>query len=83
MVSSRWSISSPHKLTGKTVLAGSIADDEIGPTIYEHYLPSALEQGRFVPKPDPIIAGHGLGDVQAAVTRLKGGISASKLVVTL
>lgn len=65
------------------IFGDTLADNEIGPMIYDEYLGTALEQGSFVPAPEPQIVGHGLEHVQPALDLLKQGVSARKLVVTL
>ena len=47
------------------------------------WLAKALEEGRMLPKPDPLVLGHGLESVQQALDTLRKGVSATKLVVTL
>lgn len=65
------------------MLAGSIADDAIGPAIYKDFLPMALKTGQIKPRPKAVVVGHGLEVIQGAVNKLRKGVSASKLVVTL
>ena len=60
-----------------------ISGHEIATVIYEKFLPKALEDGTIKPKPDPLIIGKGLEHVQAGIDKLKAGISAAKVVVTL
>lgn len=67
----------------RTVLATTITDDEVGPAIYQGFLPKALEKGCFVAKPDALVAGHGLENIQTGVDLLKEGVSAKKVVVTI
>ena len=61
----------------------TLADNEVGPMIYDEFLPAALEQGTFVASPEPQVVGQGLEHVQTALDLLKEGVSAKKLVVTL
>ena len=58
-------------------------DTELGPAMFESFLPQALATGRIVAAPPPLIAGHGLNAIQPAFERQKQGVSAAKLVVTL
>lgn len=67
----------------KGVFATSIAKNEVGPAVFNEFVTQALEQGTFLVKPEPEIVGEGLGSVQEGIDRLKKGVSASKLVVTL
>lgn len=67
-------------------LVGSSAifneDNDVGPYIWRKYLPKALENGKIVPQPDPLIVGEELRSVQAALDRQKKGVSARKVIVT-
>lgn len=64
-----WGSMSRHSLVGKTV--------------FEDFLPGALEDGRFVPAPKAEVVGKGLENVQKAIDILRKGVSAKKLVVSL
>lgn len=66
-----------------TVFATTIKNNSIGAAIMQGYLPGALQDGSFVPWPAPTVIGHGLEQIQDGLDRLKQGVSASKLVVTL
>ncbi len=59
----------------------SLVNFKIGASVWRRYLPEALEQGKFVAKPDPVIIKGGAGQFQGAMDRLKAGVSAQKLVV--
>ncbi len=52
-------------------------------TVFADFLEPALAQGRFVPSPAPLVAGHSLGDLPQAMARLRQGVSGQKIVVTL
>lgn len=65
------------------VLAGTIADNEVGQMLYRDYLPVALESKVFKPTPDPLVTGHGLEAIQAGLDRVREGLSGQKVVVTL
>ncbi|KAI2621294.1 GroES-like protein [Hypoxylon sp. NC1633] len=74
----------PEGLQAKMVFGSSLKDNEVGPIIYEKFLPAALAQNKFKCLPSPHIAGHGLEAVQDAIDKGKqGGVSAKKLVVLL
>ena len=47
------------------------------------YLPAALQQGKLLAKPDPLAMGVGLKDIQNGVDRIRDGVSAQKLVVSM
>jgi NADPH:quinone reductase-like Zn-dependent oxidoreductase len=57
--------------------------DNVAPAIFNDYLPKALEQGKFLAKPDPLVVGTGLEFVQKGMDRVKEGYSARKVVVKL
>jgi NADPH:quinone reductase-like Zn-dependent oxidoreductase len=67
----------------KMVWGGSLIANEVGPMIYEAFLPQALAEGAYEAVPQPEIVGHGLHHVPAAMERQRRGVSARKLVVTL
>ncbi|KAH6654788.1 chaperonin 10-like protein [Truncatella angustata] len=57
-------------------------DKDLASSIFNRYLPGALEDGSFVPAPPPQVVGHGLESVQKAIDLLQKGVSAKKIVVT-
>jgi len=67
----------------KSVFAVTILHNEVGPAVYKDFLPEAIGQGKFLAKPDPLVIGHGLEKAQAGMDKLKAGVSAGKVVVTL
>jgi len=67
----------------KMIWGSALLNTDVGPMIYETFLPPALAEGRFVASPEPIIVGHGLGAIPQALDRQLAGVSAAKLVVTL
>lgn len=72
-----------HGIALTTVWGATLKDNEVGPAIYAAFLPTALADGRYLPAPDPLVVGHGLQDIPAALDRLRNGVSAQKIVVTL
>ncbi|OAP62420.1 hypothetical protein AYL99_04623 [Fonsecaea erecta] len=58
-------------------------DKALGKAIYGDFLPRALEQGIIKPAPPSDVVGHGVEHIQGAVDKLRAGVSASKVVVTL
>ncbi|KAK6854181.1 GroES-like protein [Apiospora arundinis] len=65
-----------------------VSPDVIGPEtplrpIFEEYLPRALAEGQFVPRPKPEVVGKGLDKIQGAFETLRKGVSATKIVVQL
>ncbi|EZG68159.1 zinc-binding dehydrogenase superfamily oxidoreductase [Gregarina niphandrodes] len=68
----------------KHVWASTIKDNQVGKAVCNDFLPEALKKGTFLAAPKPSIVGHGLDEIQNAVSLYaKGGLSAKKLVVTL
>lgn len=67
----------------KMVWGGALVDNDVGPMIYETFLPEVLAHGRYLAMPAPDVVGHGLAYVPEAMERQRRGVSARKLVVTL
>jgi hypothetical protein len=67
----------------RMIWGGSLIANEVGPLIYEAFLPQALARGRYVAAPVPLVVGHGLERIPEALERQRLGVSARKLVVTL
>ncbi|WP_068088888.1 zinc-binding alcohol dehydrogenase family protein [Novosphingobium rosa] len=65
------------------IWGSSLLGNEVGPMIYEAFLPEALASGRYVAAPAPLVVGHGLTHIVQALERQRRGVSACKLVVTL
>jgi NADPH:quinone reductase-like Zn-dependent oxidoreductase len=61
----------------------ALIHNEVGPMIFQDYLPEALARGAFKPSPPCQVAGHGLAAIPAAMAMHEAGVSAAKLVVTL
>ncbi|MDE2147551.1 MAG: zinc-binding alcohol dehydrogenase family protein [Burkholderiales bacterium] len=55
----------------------------LGRAIFQDFLGPALAQGRVVPAPAPLVAGHALQDIPEALALLRRGVSASKVVVSI
>lgn len=73
----------PEGVTIKAIFGTTIKDNQVGKAVYRDFLPKALKAGTFVPAPEPLVAGKGLENVQAAVDLHKKGMSARKVVVSL
>lgn len=67
----------------KDTFCPEVMNNDVGPMIYREFFPQALEKGLIVPKPEPLVVGHGLEAVQVGLDRLKAGVSAAKVVITL
>ncbi|NYF09049.1 NADPH:quinone reductase-like Zn-dependent oxidoreductase [Leifsonia sp. AK011] len=66
-----------------TIWGGSLKDNEVGPAIFADFLPNALATAQYRPAPVADVVGTGLEAIPGAIQKLKGGVSASKLVVTI
>ncbi|GAA5872928.1 hypothetical protein JCM1840_005890 [Sporobolomyces johnsonii] len=79
----------PEKLaagvTAKGVFAVTVATvhPEVGSAVYHKFVPAALANGSLKTKPDPLVVGNGLEQVQHGLDVLRKGVSAQKVVVTL
>jgi len=73
----------PSGVEAKRIFAISIKDSEVAKAVYEDFLPEALKKGSFVPAPKATVVGNGLDKLQGGFDKLKQGVSATKLVVTL
>ena len=73
----------PEGVTGKFIMGGDQDSNELMRLIYEDFLPTALEEGTFVPAPEPRVVGHGLESMQTGLEILQNGVSAQKIVVSL
>lgn len=67
----------------KFIWGGALVENDVSQAIYRDFLPEALADGRYVAAPDPLVVGHGLGAIPAAMAAQKRGVSARKLVVSL
>ncbi len=67
----------------KFIWGSALIGNEVGPMIFETYLPAALAESRFVAAPSPTVVGTGLAQIPAALERQRRGVSATKLVVAL
>ena len=67
----------------KMIWGSTLIANEVGPMIFEEFLPAALAEARFVAAPSPTVMGAGLSAIPAALERQRRGVSAAKLVVTL
>ncbi len=67
----------------KFIWGSDLIANEVGPMIFEAFLPTALAQSRFVAAPSPTVTGNGLAQIPVALERQRLGVSATKLVVTL
>lgn len=73
----------PSGIKAKGVFAVTIKDNEVGPAVWDKFLPKALAAGKFQAKPDAMVIGHGLEHVQEGMAANKKGVSGKKVVITL
>ncbi|KAL4926666.1 zinc-binding alcohol dehydrogenase family protein [Aspergillus undulatus] len=73
----------PDGISSKFIFGGDLKDNEVGPAIFETFLPKALMAGTFQPKPDAETIGKGLDIIQDGLEKLSKGVSARKLVISL
>ncbi len=67
----------------KFIFGTTLKRNEVSKVVYEDFLPDALAEGRYVPAPDPAVAGNGLECVQSGLDIQMKGVSAKKVVVSL
>ena len=67
----------------KFIWGSALIENEVGPMIFEAFLPAALAAARFVAAPSPTVVGTGLAQIPVALERQRQGVSATKLVVML
>ncbi|RFA18992.1 zinc-binding alcohol dehydrogenase family protein [Subtercola boreus] len=72
-----------HGIRARFVWGSSLMNNEVGPMLWERFLPAALAEGRYAAAPEPRVIGEGLDQVQVAIDTLRRGVSAQKLVVML
>ncbi len=65
------------------IWGGTLKDNEVGPAVFVDFLPSALASGAYRSAPDAEVVGEGLAAIPAGLERLRKGVSAKKLVVSL
>ncbi|KAK3704494.1 hypothetical protein LTR37_013777 [Vermiconidia calcicola] len=72
----------PDSVRAKAIGSSAIFENDVGPYIWRKFLPKALDEGKIVPQPEPLIVGEELRSVQAGLDKQKKGVSARKVVVT-
>lgn len=74
----------PPKDVGiKFIFGSDLQKNEVGPAIYEAFLPKALADGSFTAAPGAEVVGKDLESIQGGMDKLKAGVSATKYVITL
>ncbi len=77
------SLSGPRGVQVSGIWGGTLKDNEVGPAIYNDFLPGALATGMYRAEPPAEIAGYGLKAIPGALQQLRKGVSAKKLVVSI
>lgn len=72
-----------HGIRTSFVWGSSLMTNDVGPMLWEEFLPGALADGCYLPAPAPEVVGSGLQHVQTALDTLRRGVSARKVVVRL
>ncbi|MDR3516118.1 MAG: zinc-binding alcohol dehydrogenase family protein [Azospirillaceae bacterium] len=72
-----------RKVRTKMIWGSALVANEVGPMIFEAFLPAALAEARFVAAPGATVVGTGLAQIPVGLERQRQGVSATKLVVTL
>jgi hypothetical protein len=73
----------PEGVEIKHIRGDLLVTNSLGKSIYEAFLPKALEAGSYVAAPKPTVIGKGLEHVQDGIHAIMKGVSATKIVVTL
>lgn len=71
----------PDGVDAKMIWGNSLK--EVGNGLYRDFLPKALENGAYKAVPEALVVGSGLESMQMGLDKLKAGVSATKVVVTL
>lgn len=79
----RKQVARPYGVRVSAIWGGTPAVGPVGPALFRDFLPAALADGRYRPSPVAEVVGHELAAIPAALVRLRGGVSARKLVVSL
>ena len=65
------------------IYATTLLHNGVGKAVYTDFLPQALARGSYISSPEAEVVGSGLESITTALDRLKEGVSAKKIVVTL
>ena len=79
----RKQVARPSGVRVSAIWGGVPARTGTGPAMFRDLLPAALADGRYRASPTAEVVGHGLDAVPAGLVRLRAGVSARKLVVSL
>ncbi|MGI3783267.1 MAG: zinc-binding alcohol dehydrogenase family protein, partial [Janthinobacterium lividum] len=79
----RKQLARPYGVRVSAIWGGVPARTAVGPAVFREFLPAALADGRYRASPPAEVVGHGLDAIPAGLARLRQGVSARKLVVSL
>ena len=79
----RTQLARPYGVRVSAIWGGTPARTTVGRALFRDFLPAALADGRYRPSPPAIVVGQDLDAVPAGLARLRQGVSAQKLVVSL
>lgn len=65
-----------------SIWGASLMNDEVGPLMFETFLPAALAERRSLAAPQSEVIGHGLGAIQQGFEVQRRGVSARKVVIS-
>lgn len=85
LVTTNTSLAVRSKLRGvaSKFIVSQASDGPLWDALYKDFLPVALAQETFKPAPVAEVHGNGLEAIASGLEKLKGGVSAKKLVITL
>jgi D-arabinose 1-dehydrogenase-like Zn-dependent alcohol dehydrogenase len=72
-----------RSVTVRSIWGTALVKEDLGRMIFNDFLGPALASGELVPAPEPLVGGHDLRDIPAAMDVLRKGVSARKVVVSL
>lgn len=70
-------------VTIRSIWGTALMKGPLGKMIFNDFMGPALANGRLIPGPEPLVAGHGLNAIPEALALLRRGVSATKVVVSL
>ena len=80
---SLWMKSKIRGVETKFFWGSLLSQIELGNAIFKDFLPLALAEGKFIPAPPAEVVGNGVESLQQALAKMRNGVSAKKLVITL
>lgn len=73
----------PEKVPSSVKVASVFGINPLTHPVWEGYITPALEQGKLMAVPEPLVVGKGLESVQKGLQKNKEGVSAKKVVIEL